>query len=210
MIGACASRLPHRRIVIDSPMPPSSSEGRHCRPGGFRDRRCSKHGDRGCRRHRQRLPQGGGADRGELGANRRKMDGPRRARTGARCGRPGSLDDMPTEYGSPIYRGHRPHRGLLRRWSAPPAGSSWARPHEFAAIQSPIPTRNPHNPDHTPAGAPRAAAAVADFMVPLAFGTQTGGSLIRPAAFAGWSATSRPDQPHGMNVTPKAWIPSAC
>ena len=185
LIGACASRLPHRRIVIDSPMPPSSSEGRHCRPGGFRDRRRSKHGDRGCRRHRQRLRQGGGADRGELGANRRKgwphpgLD-PRRARNRralvarARDGEPprGPLHgipiavkdvidthDMPTEYGSPIYRGHRPHRdascvALVRAAGGIVLGKTVT--HEFAAIQSPIPpgtrtTRTIHRPAAPPA-----------------------------------------------------------
>jgi Asp-tRNA(Asn)/Glu-tRNA(Gln) amidotransferase A subunit family amidase len=47
-------------------------------------------------------------------------------------------------------------------------------------------TMNPHNPQHTPGGSSSgSAAAVADFMVPLAFGTQTVGSVIRPAAFCG-------------------------
>ena len=47
-------------------------------------------------------------------------------------------------------------------------------------------TRNPHNSKHTPGGSSSgAAAAVADFMVPLAFGTQTGGSIIRPASYCG-------------------------
>ena len=56
---------------------------------------------------------------------------------------------------------------------------------EFAS-RVPGPTRNPHNPDHTPGGSSSgSAAAVADFMVPIAFGTQTGGSVIRPAAYCG-------------------------
>ncbi len=50
----------------------------------------------------------------------------------------------------------------------------------------PSPTRNPHNPAHTPGGSSSgSAAAVADFMVPAALGTQTGGSVIRPAAYCG-------------------------
>jgi amidase len=56
---------------------------------------------------------------------------------------------------------------------------------EFAS-RVPGPTRNPHNAQHTPGGSSSgSAAAVADFMVPVAFGTQTGGSVIRPAAYCG-------------------------
>src|SRR5690606_32380667 len=56
---------------------------------------------------------------------------------------------------------------------------------EFATFQ-PGPTRNPHNLAHTPGGSSSgSAAAVADFMVPLALGTQTAGSVVRPAAFCG-------------------------
>ena len=56
---------------------------------------------------------------------------------------------------------------------------------EFAN-RHPGPTANPHNPAYTPGGSSSgSAAAVADFMVPLAIGTQTGGSVIRPAAFCG-------------------------
>ena len=63
--------------------------------------------------------------------------------------------DMPTEYGSPIYRGHRPSRdascvALVRAAGGIVLGKTVT--HQFAAIPSPIPTRNPHNPDHTPAG----------------------------------------------------------
>jgi len=54
------------------------------------------------------------------------------------------------------------------------------------AFMHPGKTRNPHNPDHTPGGSSSgSAAAVADGMIPLAVGTQTGGSVIRPAAFCG-------------------------
>ena len=56
---------------------------------------------------------------------------------------------------------------------------------EFA-LRHPGPTANPRNPAHTPGGSSRgSAAAVADLMVPVAFGTQTGGSIIRPASYCG-------------------------
>jgi len=96
--------------------------------------------------------------------------------------------DLPTEYGSPIYRGHRP------RWDAACAALVRASggivlgkcaTTEFAN-NHPAPTRNPRNLAHTPGGSSSgSAAAVADNMVPLAFGTQTGGSPIRPAAYCG-------------------------
>src|SRR5262249_13448439 len=56
---------------------------------------------------------------------------------------------------------------------------------EFAN-RPPGPTTNPHDPDFPPGGSSSgSAAAVADFMVPFAIGTQTGGSVIRPAAYCG-------------------------
>jgi Asp-tRNA(Asn)/Glu-tRNA(Gln) amidotransferase A subunit family amidase len=96
--------------------------------------------------------------------------------------------DLPTEYGSPIYRGHRPRAdascvSLARSAGAIVLGKTATT--EFASIH-PAPTRNPLNPACTPGGSSSgSAAAVADFMVPLAFGTQTAGSTIRPAAFCG-------------------------
>jgi Asp-tRNA(Asn)/Glu-tRNA(Gln) amidotransferase A subunit family amidase len=96
--------------------------------------------------------------------------------------------DMPTEYGSPIYAGHRPASdaavvALTRREGGVVLGKTVTT--EFATFH-PGPTRNPHNPAHTPGGSSSgSAAAVADFMAALAFGTQTAGSVIRPAAYCG-------------------------
>lgn len=96
--------------------------------------------------------------------------------------------DMPTAYGSPIYRGHRPAAdascvALARAAGAVVLGKTVTT--EFAAF-TPGKTANPHNPAHTPGGSSSgSAAAVADGMVPLGFGTQTAGSVIRPAAFCG-------------------------
>jgi Asp-tRNA(Asn)/Glu-tRNA(Gln) amidotransferase A subunit family amidase len=96
--------------------------------------------------------------------------------------------DMPSGYGSPIWKGWRP-----RADSAP---VSWTRATggvvigktvttEFAT-RKPGPTANPANPGHTPGGSSSGSAAgVADGMFPVAFGTQTAGSIIRPAAYCG-------------------------
>jgi Asp-tRNA(Asn)/Glu-tRNA(Gln) amidotransferase A subunit family amidase len=96
--------------------------------------------------------------------------------------------DMPTEMGSPIYRGHRPIAdascvALLRAEGALVLGKTVTC--EFAG-PAPAQTTNPHDPQRTPGGSSSgSAAAVADYMVPLAFGTQTGGSILRPAAYCG-------------------------
>jgi Asp-tRNA(Asn)/Glu-tRNA(Gln) amidotransferase A subunit family amidase len=116
---------------------------------------------------------------------------PRRSRLhGVPVGVKDVLDtaDQPTEYGSPIYRGHQPRAdaaavALLRQAGCLILGKTHTT--EFAN-NHPAPTRNPLNLAHTPGGSSSgSAAAVADFMVPLALGTQTGGSVIRPAAFCG-------------------------
>src|SRR5215510_11845337 len=96
--------------------------------------------------------------------------------------------DMPTSYGSPIYAGHRPvwdaaSVALLRAAGAVILGKTVTT--EFAMF-TPGKTANPHNVAHTPGGSSSgSAAAVADAMVPLALGTQTAGSIIRPASFCG-------------------------
>lgn len=96
--------------------------------------------------------------------------------------------DQPTEYNSPIYRGHRPAMDAvtvarLRAAGALIMGKTVTT--EFAYMR-PGPTRNPHDVRRTPGGSSSgSAAAVADRMVPVALGTQTGGSTIRPAAFCG-------------------------
>ena len=96
--------------------------------------------------------------------------------------------DMPTEHGSPIYPGNRPFAdaacvALIRAASGVILGKTVTT--EFAN-RHPGPTVHPHNAAHTPGGSSSgSAAAVADFQVPLALGTQTGGSVIRPSAFCG-------------------------
>ena len=96
--------------------------------------------------------------------------------------------DMPASYGSPIYAGHQPPSdaacvALARAVGAIPVGKTVTT--EFATFH-PGPTCNPRNLAHTPGGSSSgSAAAVADWMVPLAFGSQTAGSIVRPAAFCG-------------------------
>jgi len=96
--------------------------------------------------------------------------------------------DMPTEYGSPIWRRYQPR--------ADAASVAWARAAgglvigktvttEFA-VRTPGPTTHPRDPGRTPGGSSSGSAAgVAAHFFPLAFGTQTAGSIIRPAAFCG-------------------------
>jgi len=96
--------------------------------------------------------------------------------------------DMPTCYGSKAYAGHQPYRDSwvvqrLRSAGAVIMGKTVTT--EFAFLH-PGPTRNPHNTAHTPGGSSSgSAASVAAGMVPVAIGTQTGGSVIRPSAFCG-------------------------
>src|SRR6476661_7461129 len=96
--------------------------------------------------------------------------------------------DQPTTYGSPIYKTHQPLADAATIALAKHAGAillGKTVTTEFAN-RHPGKTRNPHNPDHTPGGSSSgSAAAVADYQVVLATGTQTGGSVIRPASFCG-------------------------
>jgi Asp-tRNA(Asn)/Glu-tRNA(Gln) amidotransferase A subunit family amidase len=97
--------------------------------------------------------------------------------------------DLPTEYGSPIYKGNRPKADAACVALSRAAGGVLLGKTVTTEFASRFPwgkTTNPHNPAHTPGGSSSgSAAAVGDFMVPLAFGTQTVGSVIRPAAFCG-------------------------
>ncbi len=96
--------------------------------------------------------------------------------------------DMPTQYNSPIWAGHRPR--------ADAAAVAWARAAGGVVLGKTVttefatrlagPTANPHDLTRTPGGSSSGSAAgVADGFFPLAFGTQTAGSIIRPAAFCG-------------------------
>ena len=96
--------------------------------------------------------------------------------------------DMPTGMGSPIYDGHRPLTDAscvarLRASGAIIMGKTVTC--EFAGLE-PRQTLNPHDPSRTPGGSSSgSAAAVADEMIPVAFGTQTGGSVVRPSSYCG-------------------------
>jgi Asp-tRNA(Asn)/Glu-tRNA(Gln) amidotransferase A subunit family amidase len=125
----------------------------------------------------------------------------RAAEQADRCGTMGPLHGLPlgvkdvldtagtpTAYGSPIWAGHRPRSdsaavALARTTGAIILGKTVTT--EFAGSH-PGPTTNPANAAHTPGGSSSgSAAAVSDGFCPLAFGTQTAGSIIRPAAFCG-------------------------
>jgi len=113
----------------------------------------------------------------------------------------GALDEIPfgakdiietkglaTEYGSPIYKGRIGTEDAaivrdLRRRGGVLVGKTQSAAFAYA---TPPPTRNPRNLEHTPGGSSSgSAAAVAAGMVPFALGTQTGGSILRPASFCG-------------------------
>jgi Asp-tRNA(Asn)/Glu-tRNA(Gln) amidotransferase A subunit family amidase len=96
--------------------------------------------------------------------------------------------DFPTAYGFSAYADHRPRSDAalvmaVRRAGGVILGKTVTT--QFASLQ-PAGTRNPRNPAHTPGGSSSgSAAAVAAGMLPISFGSQTGGSVIRPAAYCG-------------------------
>src|SRR5690242_6620635 len=96
--------------------------------------------------------------------------------------------ELVTEFGSPIYKGHKGPADAamvreLRRRGAVLLGKTQTAAFGY---QTPPPTRNPHNLKHTPGGSSSgSAAAIAAGMVPFALGTQTCGSVLRPASFCG-------------------------
>jgi Asp-tRNA(Asn)/Glu-tRNA(Gln) amidotransferase A subunit family amidase len=130
------------------------------------------------------------ADQALAEARARDQAGPKGPLHGLPIGVKDIMDtaDMPTAYGSRAYRGFRPAAdaacvALARAQGAVILGKTVTT--EFAAL-SPGKTRNPHDAAHTPGGSSSGSAAgVADCMMPLAFGTQTAGSVLRPASFCG-------------------------
>src|SRR5690606_24037957 len=96
--------------------------------------------------------------------------------------------DMPTGLGSPIYKGNRPKAdascvALVRAAGAVSLGKTVTC--EFAGMEPGV-TTNPHDPTRTPGGSSSGSAAgVADGMMPVAFGSQTGGSVLRPSSYCG-------------------------
>jgi len=95
---------------------------------------------------------------------------------------------LATEYGSPIYKGRigTADAAIVREMRSR-GGVLLGKTHTAAfAYRTPAPTRNPRDLAHTPGGSSSgSAAAVAANMVPVAIGTQTGGSVLRPASFCG-------------------------
>lgn len=116
---------------------------------------------------------------------------------------------LPTEYGSPIYMGWQPKADAPIVSMTEAAGGlllGKSVTTEFAFLE-PAVTVNPHHPDRTPGGSSSGSAAgVAAGMMPLAFGTQTGGSVIRPASFCGVAAIKPSFRLLPMvGVKPGAW-----
>src|ERR1700720_4146423 len=132
-----------------------------------------------------------------IGAFVCRSEKPRAAGTGPLRGIAVGIKDIidtsefPTEMGAAISRGWQPRADasvvmMLKQAGATIIGKTTTT--AFAA-NDPTATRNPRNPDHTPGGSSSgSAAAVAAGMIPLALGTQTGGSVIRPASFCGVAA----------------------
>src|SRR6267378_7478214 len=96
--------------------------------------------------------------------------------------------DMPTENGTVLHKGRMPRSdaAVVAKLRAAGAVIMGKTVTTECAYFTPGKTRNPHNPEHTPGGSSSgSAAAVGAHMVPLALGSQTAGSVIRPAAFCG-------------------------
>jgi Asp-tRNA(Asn)/Glu-tRNA(Gln) amidotransferase A subunit family amidase len=95
---------------------------------------------------------------------------------------------LATEYGSPIYKGRigASDAAIVRELRERGAVLIGKTQTTAFAYRTPAPTRNPRDPAHTPGGSSSgSAAAVAAGMVPLTIGTQTGGSVLRPASYCG-------------------------
>jgi Asp-tRNA(Asn)/Glu-tRNA(Gln) amidotransferase A subunit family amidase len=116
-----------------------------------------------------------------------------------------SLSDMPTQFNSPVYKDHAPKLDagsiiILRKAGAIILGKTTTT--EFAATTIGPKTRNPHDLKRTPGGSSSGSgAAVGDFQAPVALGTQTGGSTIRPGSYNGiyaykptWNSVTREGQ----------------
>lgn len=126
--------------------------------------------------------------------------------------------DFPTEFNSPLYAGHRPTRdadcvSILKAAGATILGKTDTV--EFAAGGHKARTRNPHDLSRTPGGSSSgSAAAVADFHVPIALGTQSAGSIIRPASYCGvfamkptWGAIGRAGvKPYAPSLDTIGWL----
>ncbi len=129
-------------------------------------------------------------ERARAADRRRRAGRPRGPLDGVPVGVKDIFDtaDMPTENGTPHHAGRRPARdatavALLRRAGAVILGKTVTTE---LAVYAPGKTRNPHDPGRSPGGSSSgSAAAVAAGMVPLALGTQTNGSVIRPASYCG-------------------------
>src|SRR3984893_1851784 len=138
-----------------------------------------------------------GAHEKSIGAFVCRADSPRAARAGPLRGIAVGIKDIidtsdfPTQMGAAIYQGWQPRADapvvqMLKQAGATVIGKTTTT--AFAS-RDPTATINPHNPDHTPGGSSSgSAAAVGSGMIPLALGTQTGGSVLRPASFCGVAA----------------------
>jgi Asp-tRNA(Asn)/Glu-tRNA(Gln) amidotransferase A subunit family amidase len=132
----------------------------------------------------------------DLAAARRAADDPRLSSLPLRGLPVGFKDifdtaDLPTQYGSPVYANNRPAADATAVVMTREAGGIVVGKTVTTQFASLVPsaTRNPRNLAHTPGGSSAgSAAAVAAGMAPIAFGTQTAGSVIRPAAFCGVAA----------------------